>query len=162
MMVVHYKDLGVPDPKGWNRAHAKCSVYEYNTSAGSFYYQVRKYIPLQYLHSSFPSFVLSVMLCFSFKDYALSFFFCQPMLDYIEKKRFSGEDSHTISARKMMAMAKVPVELPNALDFSRRPVDDLPNANLNLDRTVGGFNAIQMKQRNVDRSESGVFKNIFR
>ena len=84
------------------------------------------------------------------------------MLDYIEKKRFSGEDSHTISARKMMAMAKVPVELPNALDFSRRPVDDLPNANLNLDRTVGGFNAIQMKQRNVDRSESGVFKNIFR
>ena len=80
------------------------------------------------------------------------------MLDYIEKKRFSGEDSHTISARKMMAMAKVPVELPNALDFSRRPVDDLPNANLNLDRTVGGFNAIQMKQRNVDRSESGVSK----
>ena len=57
----------------------------------------------------------------------------------------------------MMAMAKVPVELPNALDFSRRPVDDLPNANLNLDRTVGGFNAIQMKQRNVDRSESGFF-----
>ena len=42
VMVVHYKDLGVPDPKGWNRAHAKCSVYEYNTSAGSFYYQVRK------------------------------------------------------------------------------------------------------------------------
>ena len=57
-MVVHYKDLGVPDPKGWNRAHAKCSVYEYNTSAGSFYYQVRS---LQYLHSSFTSFVLSVM-----------------------------------------------------------------------------------------------------
>ena len=37
-MVVHFQELGVPDPKGWSRSHSK--VYAYNQEAGSFYYQV--------------------------------------------------------------------------------------------------------------------------
>ena len=40
-MVVRFADLGVPDPKGWSRSHGK--VYDYNTNAGSFYYQVTWY-----------------------------------------------------------------------------------------------------------------------
>ena len=38
-MVIRFEDLGVPDPKGWSKPH--CKVYDYNTSAGTFYYQVR-------------------------------------------------------------------------------------------------------------------------
>ena len=41
-MVIRFEDLGVPDPKGWSKPH--CKVYDYNTSAGTFYYQVRVYI----------------------------------------------------------------------------------------------------------------------
>ena len=37
-MVVRFQELGVPDPKGWSRSHSR--VYDYNTEAGSFYYQV--------------------------------------------------------------------------------------------------------------------------
>ena len=38
VMFVRFSDLGVPDPAGWRRSHSK--VYDYNTNAGSFYYQV--------------------------------------------------------------------------------------------------------------------------
>ena len=38
-MVIRFADLGVPDPKGWSKPH--CKVYDYNTDAGTFYYQVR-------------------------------------------------------------------------------------------------------------------------
>ena len=37
-MTIRFSELGVPDPKGWSRSHSK--VYDYNTNAGSFYYQV--------------------------------------------------------------------------------------------------------------------------
>ena len=37
-MVIRFADLGVPDPKGWSKPH--CKVYDYNTDAGTFYYQV--------------------------------------------------------------------------------------------------------------------------
>merc|ERR1711988_856554 len=37
VMFVRFSDLGVPDPAGWRRSHSK--VYDYNTNAGSFYYQ---------------------------------------------------------------------------------------------------------------------------
>ena len=37
-MFVRFSELGVPDPAGWRRSHSK--VYDYNTNAGSFYYQV--------------------------------------------------------------------------------------------------------------------------
>merc|ERR1711874_419360 len=36
-MTIRFSELGVPDPKGWSRSHSK--VYDYNTNAGSFYYQ---------------------------------------------------------------------------------------------------------------------------
>ena len=37
-MTIRFSELGLPDPRGWRGSHSK--VYDYNTNAGSFYYQV--------------------------------------------------------------------------------------------------------------------------
>lgn len=108
-MVVRFADLGVPDPKGWSRSHGK--VYDYNTNAGSFYYQ--------------------------------------PMLEYIERKQFTGESSSSLAAQKQAAISKVAVELPNALDFSRRNKYEGPSSALDLDNFVVKYTAQQIKQKNT-------------
>merc|ERR1712156_1292400 len=36
-MTIRFSELGLPDPRGWRGSHSK--VYDYNTNAGSFYYQ---------------------------------------------------------------------------------------------------------------------------
>jgi len=113
-MVVRFADLGVPDPKGWTRSMGR--VYDYNTNAGSFYYQ--------------------------------------PMLEYIERKQFTGEDCASMAARKASVATRNVVELPNACDFSRRTADDVPSASIRLEDFVNKYTAKQMKQRNTTTSGS--------
>ena len=75
------------------------------------------------------------------------------MLDYMERKQFSGEATGSLKVRLHAAVNRGgPVELSNALDFARRTVDDVPPASLNLQTTMDKFTAIQMKQNNTARS----------
>ena len=75
------------------------------------------------------------------------------MLDYMERKQFSGEDSGSLRVRLHSAAARGgPVELSNALDFARRPVGDMPSAHINLQGVVNKLTAIQMKQTNTCKS----------
>ena len=75
------------------------------------------------------------------------------MLDYMERKQFSGEATCSLKVRLHAAVNRGgPVELSNALDFARRTVDDVPPASLNLQTTMDKFTAIQMKQTNTARS----------
>ena len=59
------------------------------------------------------------------------------MLDYMEKKRFSGEDSGSLRVRLHAATSRGgAIERPNEVDFARRPVGDLPSAHINLEVSV--------------------------
>ena len=75
------------------------------------------------------------------------------MLDYMERKQFSGEDSGNLSVRIHAAANRGgAVELSNALDFARRPVGDSPSAHINLQGVMDKLTAIQMKQANTCKS----------
>ena len=67
----------------------------------------------------------------------LSILYTEPMLDYMEKKRFSGEDSGSLRVRLHAANSRGgAIERPNEVDFARRPVGDLPSAHINLEVSV--------------------------
>ena len=75
------------------------------------------------------------------------------MLDYMERKQFSGEDSGNIRVRLHAAVNRGgAVELSNALDFARRPPNDMPSAHINLQGVMDKLTAIQMKQTNTSKS----------
>ena len=78
----------------------------------------------------------------------------QPMLEYIERKQFTGEDCASMAARKASVATRNVVELPNACDFSRRTADDVPSASIRLEDFVNKYTAKQMKQRNTTTSRS--------
>ena len=75
------------------------------------------------------------------------------MLDYIERKEFTGESSASMSARKATVATRPVVELPNACDFARRTVDDVQPANIRLENFVNTYTAKQLKQRNTTTSK---------
>ena len=75
------------------------------------------------------------------------------MLDYIERKEFTGESSASMAARKATVGTRATVELPNACDFARRTVDDVPSSSIRLDNFVNTYTAKQIKQRNTTTSK---------
>ena len=81
------------------------------------------------------------------------------MLDYMERKQFSGEDTGSLRVRLHAAINRGgPVELSNALDFARRPVGDLPSAHINLEGVMAKFTAVQMKQTNTCKSRDYIYQ----
>ena len=122
-MTIRFSELGLPDPRGWRGSHSK--VYDYNTNAGSFYYQVSDRLVGG-------NYILII----------------QPMLEYIERKGLMGEDS-SLAIQKSAAASRTSVELANCVDFARRTRDDVPSAALRLGNFLDVYRARQIKQRNV-------------
>lgn len=84
---------------------------------------------------------------YSYNQEAGSFYY-QPMLEYIERKTFTGEDI-SLAMRKHAAANRQQIKLPDALDFSRRTQDDIPSAVLNIGKFLNNYTAKQMQQRNL-------------
>jgi len=75
-------------------------------------------------------------------------FYYQPMLEYIDRKSYMGDNLASMATKKLIVMNRIPVELPNAHEVTQCGTDVVSFGPLRLGSFLNTYTAKQIGQRN--------------